>query len=95
MSDISDVVTGLSADGGAFVFSALVLVGAYFFFKQTFGVFLQKNIEQQSQLHQQILENMKEISKGMEKISEEIKETRESLIKGTVDFETKKISRLR
>lgn len=76
MADISDVqavVEGLTGSSGSLVIVALILTGCYLLFKQTFGIFIQKAIEQSDFF-------VKNITDQLKNISEELKKTREAII---------------
>jgi len=69
MSDVDSVIQGLATDRGGFVFSSLILVGGYFIFKNIINKF----IEQNNYMTQNITEQLKAITA-------EVRMTRESLM---------------
>jgi hypothetical protein len=73
MSEVGEVVNGLTGANGWVVFIALILVGVYFLFKQTFGSFIDKAADVADFF-------IKNVSEQLGNISDEVKKTREALI---------------
>ncbi len=73
MSDVAAVVNGLTGTNGWVVFIALILVGVYFLFKQTFGGFINKAAD----VSDFFIKNM---TAQLQNITDELKKTREALI---------------
>lgn len=73
MSEVGEVVNGLNGTNGWVVFIALILVGVYFLFKQTFGAFINKAAD----VSDFFIKNM---TAQLQNISDELKKTREALV---------------
>lgn len=73
MTEVGEVVSGLTGSNGWVVFIALILVGVYFLFKQTFGTFINKAADVSDFF-------VKNMTTQLQNISDELKKTREALI---------------
>ena len=73
MTEVGEVVAGLTGSNGWVVFIALILVGVYFLFKQTFGAFINKAADVSDFF-------VKNMTAQLQNISDELKKTRGALI---------------
>lgn len=70
---VKSVVEGLAGPNGSVIFIALILVGVYFLFKQTFGSFINKCADISDYFIKNVVEQL-------HSISDEVKKTREAMI---------------